>query len=61
MPEGQDDETFAIYLIYLDQESRLLAMAGATHVMLFKFSKQEVTLEVPVSALCLRPVDKELC
>ena len=46
--EGQDDEPLAIYMIYLDQESRLLALAGGTHVMLFKFSKQEGTLEVPV-------------
>ncbi|KAL4233705.1 Syntaxin-binding protein 5 [Mactra antiquata] len=45
--DGQDDDPFAIYLIYLDQDSRLLTLAGATHVMLFKFSKQEVTLEVP--------------
>lgn len=46
--EGQEDEPFAIYMIYLDQESRLLAMAGATHVILFKFSKQDATLDVPV-------------
>ena len=48
--DGQEDDPFAIYLIYLDQESRLLTLAGATHVMLFKFSKSEVTLEVPVRA-----------
>lgn len=46
--DNQDDEPFAIYMIYLDQESRLLAMAGATHVMLFKFSKQEATIDIPV-------------
>ncbi|XP_052807646.1 syntaxin-binding protein 5-like isoform X3 [Mya arenaria] len=45
--EGQEDDPFAIYMIYLDQESRLLTLAGATHVMLFKFSKSEATLEVP--------------
>ncbi|XP_053396743.1 syntaxin-binding protein 5-like isoform X2 [Mercenaria mercenaria] len=45
--DGQDDDPFAIYMIYLDQESRLLTLAGATHVMLFKFSKQEASLEVP--------------
>ena len=47
--EGQEDDPFAIYLIFLDPDSRMLCLAGATHVMLFKFSKQEVTLEVPVS------------
>ncbi|XP_052242226.1 syntaxin-binding protein 5-like isoform X2 [Dreissena polymorpha] len=44
--EGQEDDPFAIYMMYLDQESRLLVLAGATHIMLFKFSKQEVTYEV---------------
>lgn len=47
--DGQEDDPFAIYMIYLDQESRLLTLAGATHVMVFKFSKQEATTEVPVS------------
>ncbi|KAH3728422.1 hypothetical protein DPMN_054378 [Dreissena polymorpha] len=46
--EGQEDDPFAIYMMYLDQESRLLVLAGATHIMLFKFSKQEVTYEVTV-------------
>ncbi|XP_060577978.1 syntaxin-binding protein 5-like isoform X2 [Ruditapes philippinarum] len=45
--DGQEDDPFAIYMIYLDQESRLLTLAGATHVMLFKFSKQESSIEVP--------------
>ena len=52
--EGQEDDPFAIYLIFLDQDSRLLCLAGATHVMLFKFSKQEVTLEVPVSVFIVK-------
>ena len=46
--DGQEDDPFAIYMIYLDQESRLLTLAGATHVILFKFSKQEASIEVPV-------------
>ncbi|XP_069133326.1 syntaxin-binding protein 5-like isoform X4 [Argopecten irradians] len=44
--EGQDDDPFAIYLIHLCQESRMLCVAGATHVILFKYSKQEVTVDV---------------
>ena len=60
--EGQEDDPFAIYMIYMDQESRLLTMAGATHVMLFKFSKQEQTLEVPVSDIRFCSLEKKkLC
>ncbi|XP_033741002.1 syntaxin-binding protein 5-like isoform X1 [Pecten maximus] len=44
--EGQDDDPFAIYLIHLCQESRMLCVAGATHVILFKYSKQEITVDV---------------
>ncbi|KAK7471573.1 hypothetical protein BaRGS_00035801 [Batillaria attramentaria] len=44
--EGQDEDPFAIQMIYLCPESRLLCVAGATHVMLFRFSKQENNLEV---------------
>ena len=59
--EGQDDEPLAIYMIYLDQESRLLALAGGTHVMLFKFSKQEGTLEVPVCWTIHRSIPVYYC
>ena len=47
--EGQEDDPFAIYLIFMDVDSRILCLAGATHVILCRFSKQEMTLEVPVS------------
>ncbi|OWF48268.1 Syntaxin-binding protein 5 [Mizuhopecten yessoensis] len=44
--EGQDDDPFAIYLIHLCQESRMLCVAGATHVILFKYSKQEISVDI---------------
>ncbi|XP_052086784.1 syntaxin-binding protein 5-like isoform X1 [Mytilus californianus] len=44
--ESQDDDPFAVYLIHLCPESRILCLAGATHLILFKFSKQEVSTEV---------------
>ncbi|KAL8621917.1 hypothetical protein ACOMHN_046121 [Nucella lapillus] len=45
--ESQDDDPFAIQIIFLCPESRRLCVAGASHVMLFRFCKQELTLEVP--------------
>ena len=36
-----DDDPFAIQHIQLCLESRLLVVAGITHVILFRFSKQE--------------------
>lgn len=47
--EGQEEDPFAIYLIHLCQESRMLCVAGATHVILFKYSKQEISADVVVS------------
>ncbi|XP_076076743.1 syntaxin-binding protein 5-like isoform X5 [Mytilus galloprovincialis] len=44
--ESQDDDPFAVYLIHLCPESRILCLAGATHLILFKFSKQEISTEV---------------
>lgn len=44
--EGTDDDPFAIQMIQLCRESRMLCVAGATHVMLFKFNKQESQHEV---------------
>ena len=49
--ESQDDDPFAVYLIYLCPESRTLCVAGATHLILFKFSKQEVSMEICVSII----------
>ena len=46
--DSQDDDPFAIQMIFLCPESRMLLVAGATHVMLFRFCKQELTLEVSV-------------
>ncbi|XP_042869439.1 syntaxin-binding protein 5-like isoform X1 [Penaeus japonicus] len=43
-----DEDPFAIQHIFLCPESRLFCVAGATaHVILFKYSKQETTGEVP--------------
>jgi len=47
--DGPDDDPFAINLIQLCRESRQLCVAGATHIMLFKFSKQDITVETTVS------------
>lgn len=46
--DGQDDDPLAIYHIFLCLESRTLCVAGATHLILFKFSKQEMNVEVTV-------------
>src|SRR6218665_342715 len=43
-----DDSPFAIQHIHLCIESRLLCIAGYTHVVLFRFSTQETSLECPV-------------
>ena len=45
-----DEEPFAIQMVKLCQESRLLAVAGASgHVILYRFSRLEVTTELSVS------------
>ena len=46
-----DDDPYAIQIIFLCPESRMLLVAGATHVMLFRFCKQEANVEVAVSTL----------
>ncbi|XP_041353857.1 syntaxin-binding protein 5-like isoform X2 [Gigantopelta aegis] len=46
--DGQDDDPFAIQIIYLLQDSRMMCIAGATHCILFRFSKQEANIEIPV-------------
>ena len=46
--DGEEDP-FAIHHLSLCPESHLLAVAGATaHVLLFRFTKQETTAEIPV-------------
>ena len=49
--DSQDDDPFAIQMIFLCPESRRLCVAGTSHVMLFRFCKQELTLEVSVMFL----------
>ncbi|XP_076372767.1 syntaxin-binding protein 5-like isoform X6 [Tachypleus tridentatus] len=47
--DGQEDDPFAVEQIYLCVESRVLCMAGASsHVIMFKFNKQESTSEVTI-------------
>ncbi|KAK3802809.1 hypothetical protein RRG08_012323 [Elysia crispata] len=43
--EDKDDDPFAIQNIYLCLESRIMCVAGPTHCILFKFSKQETSIE----------------
>ena len=50
-PDSEDDP-FAIQQLFLDTESRYLVAVGLTHLILFKFSKQEATLDLPV---CMSP------
>ena len=42
------ENLFAVNMMYLCAESRLLCVAGAEHVLLFRFSKQENTIDCPV-------------
>jgi syntaxin-binding protein 5 len=46
--ESLDPDPFAVYLIHLCTESRILIFAGATHLALCRFSKQELNIEVQV-------------
>eukprot|EP00914_Ancora_sagittata_P024356 GHVO01048517.1.p1 GENE.GHVO01048517.1~~GHVO01048517.1.p1 ORF type:complete len:116 (-),score=10.81 GHVO01048517.1:105-452(-) len=47
-PDAEDDP-FAIQQLFLDPESRFLVSVGLTHLVLFKFSKQEAVLDPSVS------------
>jgi len=44
------DHLFAVNMMYLCVESRLLCVAGAEHVLLFRFSKQESMIDCPVGS-----------
>lgn len=44
-----DDDPFAIQHLQLCTESRLLVVAGLTHIILFRFSKTENSIDPPVS------------
>ncbi|XP_033635112.1 syntaxin-binding protein 5-like isoform X1 [Asterias rubens] len=49
-----DEEPFAIQMVKLCQESRLLAVAGASgHVILYRFSRLEVTTELSVLEIAI--------
>lgn len=47
--EDKDDDPFAIQSIFLCLESRILCVAGPTHCVVFRFSKQETSVEIVVS------------
>ena len=42
------DYIFAVNMMFFCVESRLLCIAGAEYVLLFKFSKQENMIDCPV-------------
>ncbi|BFZ24771.1 hypothetical protein BsWGS_27811 [Bradybaena similaris] len=44
--EDKDDDPFAIQNILLCLESRIMCVAGPTHCLLFKFSKQETVVDI---------------
>ncbi|XP_064627191.1 syntaxin-binding protein 5-like isoform X7 [Lineus longissimus] len=48
-----DEDPFAIQNIFLDAESRVLTIAGLTHVLVFKFSKQESIIDLPFLEISL--------
>ena len=45
----EDDDPYALQHLHLCPESRILCVAGATHVVIFRFSKQEANVDTPVS------------
>lgn len=47
--DSDDEDLLAIQHIYLDEESRLLALGGAHHILLYSYSKKETSSEMPVS------------
>jgi len=51
--DDNDEDPLAVQHLYLDEESRLLAVAAAHHIILFTFSKKESTRDVTVSVLLL--------
>ena len=56
-----DDDPFAIQHLFLCPESRQLCAVGFTHVLLFRFKKQENTFESPVSTWNLNSWSSTLC
>lgn len=50
-PSGADTpDTTAIQHIYMDEDSRMLAVAASQYIVLYSFKKKEITMEVPVSS-----------
>ena len=47
-PADAGDNLLAVNMMFFCVESRLLCVAGAEHVLLFKFSKQENMVDCPV-------------
>ena len=55
--DNEEEDVLAIQHIYLDEESRLLCLAGAHHIILYNYSKKEVTSETHVSLHCAQLYD----
>ena len=63
--DTEEEDILAIQHIYLDEESRLLAVAAAHHIVLFSFSKKETTKDISVclsykrvNSLCMTHMGK---
>ena len=48
-----NDDLFIVQHIHFCTESRVLCVAGLTHVIVFRFCKQDTSTECQVSVLCL--------
>ena len=48
-----NDDLFIVQHIHFCTESRVLCVAGLTHVIVFRFCKQDTSAECQVSVLCL--------
>ncbi|XP_074645038.1 syntaxin-binding protein 5-like [Tubulanus polymorphus] len=46
--QEEDEDPYAVQFIYLDAESRMVVIAGLTHVAVFKYCKHENTSDVSV-------------
>lgn len=49
--DDDDDYPFAVHRMHLCVDSRLLCVAGNSHVILFSFSKLDASVDCPVSSV----------
>lgn len=45
----EEVDTLALHHIHLDEDSRLLTVTGAHHLIVYSYKKKEVKCDVPVS------------